>query len=334
MRHTSRRDWLRAAGGAATALVAGGPRAATAAAPAGGPPVIDTHTHFYDPTRPQGVPWPAKGDPVLDRTVLPDEWERLVAPHGVSGTVIVEASPWVEDNQWLLDLAARHRPAAGMLGIVGIVGQLPLGDPACAGLIDRFAGNPLYRGVRVRPGPLADGLRDTAVVADLGRLAAADLSVDLVGPTALATAAAVAAKVPDLRIVVDHMGAARMGRDGVERGWREAVDAAARHARVFLKVSALMEAAHAAQDGKAPRDPAFYKPWLDAVWESFGDGRLLYGSNWPVSEKAGTYAEVLAIVQPYVAARGPAAERQFYADAARAAYRWVGGIEPATPRGA
>jgi len=324
MRHASRRDWLKAAGGAAAATFVSGLRAEPAAAPAGGPPVIDTHTHFYDPSRPQGVPWPAKGDPVLDRTVLPDEWERLVAPHGVTGTVIVEASPWVEDNQWLLDLAARHRPAPGMLGIVGIVGQLPLGEPACAGLIDRFVKHRLYRGIRVRPDTLADRLGDAAVVADLARLAAADLSVDLVGPTALATAAAVAAKVPDLRIIVDHMGAARMGGDGVERSWRDAVDAAARHEGVFLKVSALMEAAHAAHDGKAPRDPAFYEPWLDAVWEAFGDGRLLYGSNWPVSDKAGTYAEVLAIVRPYVAARGPVAERQFFAGAARAAYRWVG----------
>lgn len=328
MRHASRRDWLKAAGGAAAATFVSGPCAAPAGEPAAarasGPPVIDTHTHFYDPSRPQGVPWPAKGDPVLDRTVLPDEWERLVAPHGVTGTVIVEASPWVEDNQWLLDLAARHRPAPGMLGIVGIVGQLALGDPACAGLIDRFAKHRLYRGIRVRPDTLADRLGDAAVLADLARLAAADLSVDLVGPTALATAAAVVAKVPDLRIIVDHMGAARMGRDGVERGWRDAVDAAARHEGVFLKVSALMEAAHAAHDGKAPRDPAFYEPWLDAVWEAFGDGRLLYGSNWPVSDKAGTYAEVLAIVRPYVEARGPAAEREFYADAARAAYRWVG----------
>lgn len=27
--------------------------------------IIDTHTHFYDPTRPQGVPWPAKDNKLL-----------------------------------------------------------------------------------------------------------------------------------------------------------------------------------------------------------------------------------------------------------------------------
>ena len=33
--------------------------------------IIDTHTHFYDPRRPQGVPWPPQDDPVLYRPVLP-----------------------------------------------------------------------------------------------------------------------------------------------------------------------------------------------------------------------------------------------------------------------
>ncbi len=47
------------------------------------------------------------------------------------------------------------------------------------------------------------------------------------------------------------------------------------------------------------------------------------GSNWPVSNRASSYAEVLGIVKPYVARKGPEAERWFYAEASRAAYRWV-----------
>lgn len=80
--------------------------------------IIDTHTHFFDPTRPEGVPWPGKNDKRLYRRVLPDEFKRLAQPLGVVGTVVVEASPWVEDNQWLLDLAAKE-PL-----LVGIVGRL------------------------------------------------------------------------------------------------------------------------------------------------------------------------------------------------------------------
>ena len=291
--------------------------------------VIDTHSHFYDPTRPEGVPWPSKGGE-LYRPVLPAEWQTLVQPLGVTGTVVVEASSWVEDNQWLLDLAARHdrERLPGMLGIVGVVGNLPLGDPACAGSIDRFAKNRLYRGVRVNGDTLLAGLADTRYAADVGRLAGHDLSLDINGGKVFAAAVAAAAEFPSLRIIVNHMGNASVSDKGLLPEWRDAIALAARHPTIFMKVSALAEsAAHTMRLQKAPLDPAFYEPWLDAAWAAFGDKRLMYGSNWPVSNKASSYAEVLDIVKPYVGRKGPEAERWFYAEASRAAYRWV---EPKT----
>jgi hypothetical protein len=73
--------------------------------------VIDAHTHFYDPTRPEGVPWPPRDERMLYRRVLPKDYLALPMPQPVTGTVVVEASPWVEDNRWVLDLAALS-PAA------------------------------------------------------------------------------------------------------------------------------------------------------------------------------------------------------------------------------
>ena len=35
--------------------------------------IIDTHTHFFDPQRPQGVPWPNPDNPDLYRTTLPED---------------------------------------------------------------------------------------------------------------------------------------------------------------------------------------------------------------------------------------------------------------------
>ena len=56
--------------------------------------IIDTHTHFYDPSRPQGVPWPAPDNELLYRPVMPGHHCDLAAPEGVTGTVVVEASAW------------------------------------------------------------------------------------------------------------------------------------------------------------------------------------------------------------------------------------------------
>ena len=49
--------------------------------------IIDTHTHFYDPTRSEGVPWPSKSEDGLYRTVLPVHHRELAGPEGVTGTV-------------------------------------------------------------------------------------------------------------------------------------------------------------------------------------------------------------------------------------------------------
>ena len=71
-------------------------------------PVIDTHIHLFDPGRPQGVPWPDKKNQVLYRPALPDRYRRVTQGLGIVGAIEVEASPWLEDNQWVLDTAARH----------------------------------------------------------------------------------------------------------------------------------------------------------------------------------------------------------------------------------
>ena len=84
--------------------------------------IIDTHIHLYDPTRPQGVPWLSPDDEVLYRKVFPEDYKALAIPEGVTGTVVVEASEWVEDNQWILDIAA-DEPF-----IVGFVGNLQPGS--------------------------------------------------------------------------------------------------------------------------------------------------------------------------------------------------------------
>src|SRR5262245_38447970 len=85
--------------------------------------ILDTHTHFYDTARPhppgrdRPVPWPPPSEgPVLYRPVLPAEYVKMVAPLGFKGTVVVEASEWLEDNQWLLDLAVRNPVIVGIVG--------------------------------------------------------------------------------------------------------------------------------------------------------------------------------------------------------------------------
>lgn len=310
---TNRRQFLTTTAALVTASAAGCASAGKAAPLT----IIDTHTHFYDPARPQGVPWPGKGDKVLYRTILPADYRAQPVPQPVTGTVVVEASPLVEDNQWILDLAAKDK------FIVGFVGNLKPGEEAFAGNFKRFAANPLYRGIRVNEGALRTGLGNAAFVADIKWLADADRELDVNGgPTLLPEVARLAKALPTLRIVINHLANTRIDGKNVSETWRRDLEAAAKSPHVFLKVSALVEGT-GKNDGSAPRDVEFYRPWLDVAWNAFGPDRLIYGSNWPVSERFAKLATVQGIVHDYFSAKGRAALEKFFAGNARTAYRWV-----------
>ena len=276
--------------------------------------ILDTHTHFYDPTRPQGVPWPPKEDALLYRRVMPANYLALPAPRQVTGTVVVEASPWVEDNQWVLGLADRTP------FIEGFVGNLPVGTAEFAGLLDRFARHPRFRGIRIRDRKLDGALEERVLIEDLRRLADRGLTLDLVGGIEiLGFAEGLTTRVPELRIVLDHLAGVRVDGGPPPSEWEQRMREVGRHARVYAKVSGLVEGT-GRTDGTAPREVGFYRPVLDVMWEAFGPQRLLYGSNWPVSERFAPLATVQGIVQDYVRERGPEAEQAVLAQTAREVY--------------
>ncbi len=281
--------------------------------------IIDCHTHFYDPDRPQGVPWPGKSETALYRPVYPRDYRALAAPLGITGTVVVEASAWPADNDWILDLA-RSEPL-----IRGFVGHLTPGDPAFAAAVSRLARNPLFRGIRVSGGDVA-GLIDAGKLRDLGILADHDLSLDVNGNVAsLPAVAAVARAVPRLRIVIDHVANVAIDGKTPPAEWLSGMQAAAAQPHVFCKVSGLVEGS-GRRDGKAPADVEFYRPVLDAVWERFGAERVIYGSNWPVSEVFAPLATVHRIVRDYFGTRGEVASRRYFAGNAQVAYKWLTGL--------
>jgi L-fuconolactonase len=279
--------------------------------------LVDTHTHFYDPSRPQGVPWPPATDKLLYRTVLPRDYRALPVRRPVTGTVVVEASPWIEDNQWVLDLAARDP------FIVGLVGNLPVGTPEFAGHLKRFAANPIFRGIRLRDRKLQGTLDDPAFFDDLKRLADHDLSLDLVGGREiLGYADRLARGFPRLRVIIDHLAGVVVNGKPPSSDWVESMRVLARRPNVYCKLSGLVEGT-GKSDGSAPRDVEFYRPVLDAMHGMFGSERLIYASNWPVGELFAPLATVQGIVEDYYRSHGQRAEEQVFCLSGKAAYEWV-----------
>lgn len=278
------------------------------------PMIIDTHTHFYDPTRPQGVPWPDPNDKILYKRVMPEDYKALAVPQGVSGTIVVEASKWVEDNQWILDLAAKEP------FIVGFVGNLQPGNEHFGKNLERFSANPIFRGIRPR-GSNVKNFQKADFLADIEKLAKKDLEIDLlIGPEGLPDAAFLAGKIPKLRIVINHIANVRIDGKSLNSKWVEGMKMAAEHPNVYCKVSGLVEGA---QDSPAPDDLGYYMPTLDVLWEAFGEDRLVYGSNWPVSARFADYATVQRIVIEYFKTKGQEATEKYFWKNAKSAYKWV-----------
>ncbi len=281
-------------------------------------PILDGHIHLFDTNRPGGVPWPTKDDTALYKPALPERYEALSAPFGIVGAVAVEASPLATDNEWLLNVAERH-PV-----IVGIIGDLVPGTPSYLTDLDRLHANPLFRGFRygnLWSRDLAADIDKPGFVDGLRALAQADLVFESANPDPRLIRAIlnVAQRVPSLRIVVDHLPHAPIPpAQAARQEYLANLRRLAEYPGVFVKLSEIP----VLLNGRLVTDAAYYRHSLDAIWDLFGEDRIIFGSDWPNSDHVAPFAETLAIVRGYIAQKSPAAQDKYYFRNSIAAYRW------------
>lgn len=262
--------------------------------------ILDTHTHFYDPTRPQGVPWPGKQDSSLYRKVLPEDYKKIARPLGVIGTIIIEASPWVEDNQWLLDLAKDDT------FIPAIIGNLNPLEEKYPEHLRRFAKQTKFRGFRINDNHLKKVLEDQKGVQNLQLLSDLGLRLEVNGgPPLLMTVDKTAQKFPKLKIMVNH--AANMPNDGKEpqKLWVDGMNLASRNENVYCKISSLTGSARSGgfKGEYVPLD--YCRGVLDVLWSSFGSKRLVVGSDWPVGEKGASLKNIFDLPRDFLKTKPP-----------------------------
>jgi len=281
-------------------------------------PVIDSHIHLFDPNRPQGVPWPPKSNTLIYKPTYPDRYKELVKAHGVVGAIEVECSPWLEDNQWVLDVA-KNSPI-----IVGMIGNLEPDKPDFLKQLDRFGANPLFRGIRygyLWDRDLRARMADPKFMANLRVLGDRGYTLDAANPMTrlLEDIATIAERTPKLKIVIDHLPKIAVGDDDASRKAYDAVIARlVKQPQVYVKVSAVLGKI----GDKIPYTLAPYKKKIDGIYDAFGPDRLLYGSDWPNSEPSGNYTQVITVVREYFEGKGKdVAEKYFWKNSVKA-YGW------------
>lgn len=296
-------------------------------ADAAGVPIIDAHMHLFDTRRPGGVPWPEKTDTLLYRPALPERFRRVAVPFGVKGYIEVEASPLLEDNQWVLDIGEKD-PL-----FLGTVGNLNAGKPGFAKNLDRFRKSPLFLGIRfgnIWGWNLSNEVSNPVFLSDMKALADAELELDTADPNATLITAVLRLtdRVPQLRIVIDHLPQLEQPKDQIAlRNYEADLRELGQRPQVYVKVSEVPRRVN----GKVPKTLSFYRSTLDQLWNIFGENRLLYGSDWPNSDLWGPYEFALGLVRQYISEKGPSALEKFFWKNSLAAYRWKP-RDPGQPR--
>jgi predicted TIM-barrel fold metal-dependent hydrolase len=280
-------------------------------------PIIDCHIHLFDQTRPQGAPYSAA--PGNTQPALPSRYRQLASPLGIVGAIEVEASPWIEDNLWVLEVEEKDSM------MVGTIGNLQPDKPEFKEYLDRYHKNRLFLGIRygnLWGYNLVNQVANPSFIEGLKLLEQAGMALDTANPRPDLIEAVIRVndKVPGLRIIVDHLPSMlgrldAAGMSAVEGNLREL----ATRPSVYIKVSEVLRVI-----GDQPStDPALYKPLLDRLFDTFGEDKLIFGSDWPNGLAVGNLPAIVQIVREYFSTKGRAAAEKYFWKNSLAAYRWI-----------
>jgi len=254
--------------------------------------IVDAHHHLW--TVEGGYTWLDSVELApIRRTFTPADLRTELAAAGVSRSVLVEGGRCDDEEGPLLLSYAESTPE--------IAGVVAWADPTSPVLADRLRRLPEVPGgqylVGIRPqvqAEPADYLDRPDVRAGIAAIGAAGLAFDLViRVDQLASAARVAAALPQVRFVLDHLGKPRIraGAEGFAE-WRDGIAALAALPNVSAKLSGLVTEA---DWGRWSVDDL--RPYVAEALDRFGAHRLMYGSDWPVCLLAASYGQVLAALE-------------------------------------
>jgi L-fuconolactonase len=173
--------------------------------------------------------------------------------------------------------------------VLGVVGWIDMMAPDAIEQVAHCAAQPLLKGLRPMLQDLSDPdwILQPAIQPVLRAMAQSGLVLDaLIKPVHLPRILALTQAHPDLTLVVDHGAKPVIDADAMN-AWAESMAQLAEHTKpdkVVCKLSGLWTEAPAGQPVEVVR------PWCEALLTIWGPQRLLWGSDWPVLELAGSYA--------------------------------------------
>jgi L-fuconolactonase len=305
--------------------------------------VIDGHIHLWklprnqppmsdSATYPSGccgnVPW-------LEVDRLMSDYNARVGGRKVDKVILIESSVGVppgkiiQSNLWMLQTATADNK------IMSVVGNLDVTQSpgTFAAQVRQLSASKNWVGIRIGGGIFrsdADhvfaNIRPN-VLANLNFLAKHKLMIDTLGITG-SVLRSIVGVVPGLTIVMDHL-AGKANDFDLEDSWKVDMHQAAAAPGVHIKVSDTHKLSARSVIGSRAGPIQFqpvadrkqYEPTLEFLFRTFGEDRLIFGTNWPVSDAGGISVDSIdlqiGIVESFLASKSRSRDKVMYRNAER-----------------
>ncbi len=291
--------------------------------------IVDSHHHVWDPAA-HAQPWLDSDDALapLRLNFSVADLAPQAAAAGVVSTVVVQTITEQAETPELLSLVGAGSLVAAVVGWTDLTAASVTDD--LRGLRD-LPGGAHLAGIRhpLLTEPDESWLTRSDVQRGLRATAAAGLTFDLVLlPSQLPAAGRAAARLPELKFVLDHLG----NVDGdagpqIDESWAEPFREFAALPNTVCKLSGILSAGTSRADSEPGQDSPGQgsierlRPYVDLALEHFGPGRLMFGSDWPVCTLSASYADVVTAAVTLTRELSEADRYAILAGTARRVYR-------------
>jgi L-fuconolactonase len=276
--------------------------------------VIDTHAHFWDIKKFQ-YPWIENGS-FFSRNFLLEDYQRVTANVPVEKIIFVECNCRpelsVEEADWVAHYSKVDARIKGIVAHVSLTEKYKLDAN-----LEKMTARPLVKGIRHNIQFEAPGFATADVfVKGVKKVHQKGFHFELcITHDQLDETIELVKKCPEVFFILDHC--AKPGiKGGVKEPWMTQMGDIARFENVVCKISGLLTEADPA---KWTQDEVLF--YANHAAQVFGPSRIMFGSDWPVSELAGGYLAWYDLTRTLTRSWNRTEQENFYYNNAEKFYR-------------
>jgi len=275
---------------------------------------IDSHHHIWDLSV-RDQEW-ITGDAMqpIRRNFAISDLHQAISGTGIEKTILVQTVTNYAETPELLAIAQSEQ-------LVGaVVGWLQIDAPDAIAHLHQYldlSGSEYLKSIRdiAQDHPDPNYLAKAQTIANVKKLGELGITFDLLTKTPeLSAAINLVRACPDVLFVMDHISKPYIAKKEIEP-WKSLMTELATFPNVLCKVSGLVTEANW-RDWQV-KD---FKPYVDHVIEIFTPQRLMFGSDWPVSNLGGTYSQIVELAEALTSGLSPSEAEFFWHKTAAAAY--------------